>query len=83
LQHRIKQSLGRAGIATGRRAGRNDFPLSRNAGLSIRDVPFGKDVVLVFAFMGHGDEASGTFLPHLKSRGASLKVPQIQRHFAG
>jgi hypothetical protein len=36
MQHRIKQSFGRAGIATCRMERRHDFPLSRNAKLSIR-----------------------------------------------
>jgi hypothetical protein len=47
-QHCIEQSLGCGGVAAGRLQGLEDLPLPRNPGLSMRDVLFGKNVVLVF-----------------------------------
>jgi hypothetical protein len=47
-QHCFEQSLGCGGVATGRSEISKDFPLPRNPGLSMRDMLFGKNVVLVF-----------------------------------
>jgi hypothetical protein len=51
-QHRIEQFLGCACIAAGRMEGRNDFLLSRNAGPSLGNVLYRKDVVLVLTRHG-------------------------------